>query len=117
MTEFQQQLALLKSAEDFFDFFKVPYESRVLASQRLQIMKRLRCVLAESGLIDPDETAGPVDEVALAEAFRAALIRVYEDCRDGVGGEPPRVRAPDAEEEAAPGFVPLTAIRGVRRKG
>lgn len=116
MTDFQRQLAALKSAEDFFDFFRVPYETKVLASQRLQIMKRLRCVLAESGLFEADEEAGPVDEVAQAEAFRAALVRVYQDCRDGTGAEPPRPRAPAADEDAAPGFVPLTAIRGARRK-
>lgn len=117
MTDFQRQLASLKSAEDFLDFFRVPYESQVLASQRLKIMKRLRCVLAESGLFDPDAGAGTVDEVALAEAFREALVRVYQDCRDGTGGEPPRPRAPAVEEDAAPGFVPLTAIRGRRRDG
>ena len=108
MSDLQDQLDELETAEDFFDFFEVPYESQVMASQRLQIMQRLRRVLADLG------EAGSADPETLAETYRTALTCIYEECRDGTG-RVRRRKLPAADNDApATSFVPLTAIRGRR---
>ena len=116
MSDFHDQLDTLQSAEDFFDFFKVPYESRVMASQRLQIMQRLRCVLRELDLAETGGESGPVDQAALAELYRSTLARIYEECRDGTGPSRRRQQPAETDEAAATSFVPLTSIRSARRR-
>ena len=111
MNDFQDQLDDLQTAEDFFDYFKVPYESKVMASQRLQIMQRLRRVLAELG------EAGVDDPASLAELYRSALMRIYEECRDGTGRVRRRKLSSADDGAAATSFVPITAIRGRRGGG
>ena len=116
MSDFQDQLDALQSTEDFFDFFKVPYESRVMASQRLQIMQRLRCVLRELDATQRDGTGETMDDAGLAEVYRSALTRIYEECRDGTGPSARELRQKKVDDApAATQFVPLTAIRGARR--
>ena len=117
MSDFRDRLEELQSAEDFFDFFRVPYESGVLASQRLQIMQRLRCVLRELDATAAGHADGPVDDAALAEVYRTALARIYEECRDGTGPSARELRQKKVDDApAAIHFVPLTAIRGARRR-
>ena len=122
MSNFHETLEELQSAEDFFDFFRVPYESGVLASQRLQIMQRLRCVLRELDATDIGDKVGghadgPVDDAALAEVYRSALSRIYEECRDGTSPSARELRQKKVDDApAATHFVPLTAIRGARRR-
>ena len=118
MSDFHDQLDTLQSAEDFFDFFKVPYESRVMASQRLQIMQRLRWVLRELDLAETGGDAGAVDQAALAELYRSTLARIYEECRDGTGPSSRQRKQPEPDNaQAASSFVPLTAIRRAGPKG
>lgn len=117
MSDLQDQLDELQSAEDFFDFFKVPFEARVMAAQRLRIMQRLRCVLREVGAAESSAREGVVDEMALAEIYRSSLTQIYEECREGTG---PALRKEQPSEPdqsaAATQFVPITAIRGARRR-
>jgi len=66
-----EQLAKLSSAEDYFRFLAVPYDSAVLNVARLHILRRMGDNLREAGM-EPDE------EKARAY-FRAHLERAYQD--------------------------------------
>lgn len=73
MDELTQRLATLSSAEDFLEFFALPFDQSVVNVNRLHILKRFYQYLrAEQGVADGE--AGVV-----YARYRALLARAYED--------------------------------------
>lgn len=66
---FEDDLADLGSAEDFLDYFGIPYDARVVQVNRLHILQRYHDYLAK-------QEAGKTPEYA---AWRGWLLRAYED--------------------------------------
>lgn len=62
-------LADLASAEDFLDYFAIPYDARVVQVNRLHILQRYHDYLAK-------QEAGKAPDHA---AYRGWLLRAYED--------------------------------------
>ena len=66
---FEEELADLVSAEDFLDYFGIPFDARIVQVNRLHILQRYHDYLAK-------QEAGKEPEYA---AWRAWLLRAYED--------------------------------------
>jgi len=68
-----EALEELSSAEDFLDFFEVPYEPSVVHVNRLHILQRFNEYLSQSAEIIPEI------EDAKREIYRRLLARAYQD--------------------------------------
>jgi nitrogenase-stabilizing/protective protein len=68
-----EALEELSSAEDFLDFFEVPYEPAVVHVNRLHILQRFNEYLNQS----MDKT--PEQEDVKKEIYRRLLTRAYQD--------------------------------------
>ena len=66
---FAEELADLVSAEDFLDYFEIPFDARIVQVNRLHILQRYHDYLAK-------QEAGKVPDYA---AWRGWLLRAYED--------------------------------------
>jgi nitrogenase-stabilizing/protective protein len=73
MDNFHERLKALSSAEDFFTFFAVPSEERVVQVNRLHILKRFYQYLHKA------EGLQGADEVELYRRYRALLTQAYQD--------------------------------------
>lgn len=73
MTDLIAQLKTLSSAEDFFHFFGVPFEERVVQVNRLHILKRFYQYLHRA------EGLAGADDVALFRRYREFLSQAYQD--------------------------------------
>lgn len=62
----------LVNAEEYFEFFKLPYDQQVLNVNRLHILKRFSLSMKEI-----DQTSGLSDEERLSQ-YRSALEQAYE---------------------------------------
>ncbi len=71
-TEFELDLEELSSAEDFLEYFEVPYDPAVVHVNRLHILQRFHDYL------DRQETP-PEDEDALRAIYAQWLERAYQD--------------------------------------
>ncbi|HET9596472.1 MAG TPA: nitrogenase-stabilizing/protective protein NifW [Anaeromyxobacteraceae bacterium] len=67
-------LARIERAEQYFDFFGVAYEPRVLAVYRLRLLKRFGMELAEADAAHPGADRG--EQLLL---YAAALRRVHDE--------------------------------------
>jgi nitrogenase-stabilizing/protective protein len=72
MSTMIQKLTQFSAAEEFLDFFGIPYEQPVVNVYRLHILKRFYQYLRQENL-------GELDEVALFKQYRTLLLRAYED--------------------------------------
>lgn len=63
----------LSSAEDFLDFFAVPYEQPVVHVNRLHILQRFNEYLSQSADMIPE------GDEAKKEIYRRLLTRAYQD--------------------------------------
>ena len=72
MTGLIDQVKQLSAAEEFFDFFQVPYDRHVVAVSRLHILKRMGQYLADQSF------EGMSDDDAFL-AIREVLARAYTD--------------------------------------
>lgn len=63
----------LVSAEDFLEFFDIPFELSVVQVNRLHIMQRYHDYLVKAGALEEHE-----DE-ALYAVYRTLLARAYQD--------------------------------------
>lgn len=72
---FIDDLEELSSANDFLDYFEIPYEPSVVQVNRLHIMQRYHDYLSQAADTMPDEE----DEEALKAAYKALLERAYQD--------------------------------------
>lgn len=101
MKPLRDDLKDLSSAEDFFAYFDVGYEPRVLAASRLHILKRFHDNLGKiAGLDDL-----PLDEQR--RSYRAALEQAYADY---TAAPAVTLGAFPALERVRGAFVPLAAI-------
>lgn len=73
MQDFLQSLKGLSSAEDFLQFFGVPFDQDVVHVSRLHILKRFFQYIRQ-------ETALPLtDQVRMFAVYRTLLMRAYGD--------------------------------------
>jgi len=73
MNELTQRLRELSSAEDFLDFFAVPFDLQVVNVSRLHILKRFFQYIRQEPNLPEDK------DQALYQCYRALLVRAYED--------------------------------------
>jgi nitrogenase-stabilizing/protective protein len=73
MDSLSDRLRALSSAEDFLQFFGIPFDERVLQVSRLHILKRYYQYLHRA------EGLEGLDEVQLFRRYRELLARAYED--------------------------------------
>jgi nitrogenase-stabilizing/protective protein len=108
MTPLARDIEALSSAEEFFAFFGLDYDPRVLAASRLHILKRFHDNLAAvDGLDDLDETAQRA-------AYREQLGRAYATFQTGSALTMrvfPRLREPRGA------FVALSSVRPAPKSG
>ncbi len=104
MTELDDALSELSSAEDFLDYFEVPYEASVVHVNRLHILQRYHDYLERSSDISPE------NESARHVVHRALLARAYQDF---VESTPLDERVFKVLKNAiGETFVPLTHLEG-----
>ena len=77
MNDFALELAELSSAEDFFGYFKVEFDPRVVAACRLHILKRFHDSL---GRIEGLDMLG---DTAKRVVYRQQLANAYADFVSG----------------------------------
>lgn len=73
MTDLTTRLKALSSANEFLDFFGIPYDERVVNVNRLHILKRFYQYLHKA------EGLGALDEVGLFTRYRELLMNAYQD--------------------------------------
>ena len=73
MNTLAQQLKQLSAAEEFLEFFGVPYEQSVVNVSRLHILKRFYQYMRQQRGLDA------LDEIEMFKQLRALLTNAYED--------------------------------------
>ncbi|MDP9902759.1 nitrogenase stabilizing/protective protein NifW [Variovorax ginsengisoli] len=73
MEDFLQQLKALSSAEDFLQFFGVPFDQGVVNVSRLHILKRFFQYIRQ------DTALAQADELQMFTAYRGLLQKAYGD--------------------------------------
>jgi nitrogenase-stabilizing/protective protein len=73
METFLQQLKALSSAEDFLEYFGVPFDQHVVNVSRLHILKRFFQYIRQEQLLTQ------TNEVGLYALYRAQLVKAYAD--------------------------------------
>ncbi len=73
MDGFIQQLKSLSSANEFLEFFGIPYDERVVHVNRLHILKRFYQYLHKA------EGLPGLNEVELFRRYREFLMQAYQD--------------------------------------
>ena len=73
MSTLAQRLSQLTSAEEFLDFFGLPYEQSVLNVNRLHILQRFRQYIRR------EQTEEQMSDVEMFKLMHRLLARSYED--------------------------------------
>ena len=73
MSTLVQRLTQLSAAEEFFEFFGIPYEQSVLNVSRLHILKRFYQYMRQERGLDA------LDELDMFERLRTLLAQAYGD--------------------------------------
>ncbi len=73
MENFLQQLKELSSAEDFLQYFGVPFDQKVVNVSRLHIMKRFFQYIRQQNLLVQS------DELEFFTQYREQLVKAYAD--------------------------------------
>jgi nitrogenase-stabilizing/protective protein len=97
---FEDDLADLGSAEDFLEYFEIPYDARVVQVNRLHILQRYHDYLAK-------QEAGRAPEYT---AWRGWLLRAYEDFV-GSSAQQEKVLAVFRKADGS-SFLPLSSLTG-----
>ena len=97
---FADELADLASAEEFLDYFGIPFDVRIVQVNRLHILQRYHDYLAK-------QEAGKAPEYA---AYRSWLLRAYEDFV-GSSAQQEKVFAVFHKADGS-SFVPLSSLTG-----
>lgn len=74
MNPLLERLTKLSSAEDFLQFFSVPYDERVVHVNRLHILKRFYQYLRME-----ERLREVTDEAEMYQQYRSLLLRAYSD--------------------------------------
>lgn len=111
MNDVLTTLQKLSAAEEFFDFFAIPYEPAVMHVNRLHILKRFNQYMARS--------ERKIEELPTDEQYqtcRELLIKAYEDF---VRSTPAQEKVFKVFQEAEGGQVTLDSLRrrGTLRNG
>lgn len=94
----EDDLAQLASAEEFLDYFDIPFDARIVQVNRLHILQRYHDYLAK-------QEAGKTAEYA---AWRGWLLRAYEDFV-GSSAQQEKVFAVFRKAEGS-SFMPLSSL-------
>lgn len=70
---FEEQLEELESAEDFLQYFELPYDQTVVHVNRLHILQRFHDYLEQG------QGSMPEDEAAKRAVYSRLLTRAYQD--------------------------------------
>jgi nitrogenase-stabilizing/protective protein len=70
---FQDEIEELESAEDFLQYFELPYDASVVHVNRLHILQRFHDYLGNGA------TQMPEDEEAQRAIYKELLARAYQD--------------------------------------
>ena len=73
MSTIAQRLAQLSAAEEFLDFFGIPYEQAVLNVSRLHILQRFYQYMRQEQGLDA------LDEIEIFKRLRTRLAQAYGD--------------------------------------
>ena len=92
----------LESAEDFLNYFGIPFDQKVVHVNRLHILQRFHNYMAKTGGL-------PEDEGARRSAYTALLARAYEDFVNS-DAQTEKVFKVFHMNEPQTAFVPLTSI-------
>lgn len=112
MTGTTPSLDDLETAEDFLNYFEIPYDRHVLNVNRLHILKRFQDYMVEAKV-------DALDDAARHDRMRDLLAKAYEDF---VRSDALTERVFKVHRDAAnrlPGnaaFVPLSQIAGVVKR-
>ena len=98
--DFEDELKELASAEDFLDYFELPYEVEVVRVKRLHILQRFHDYLAQQEAGKPPNYA----------AYRHWLAKAYEDLRHS-DAQTEKVFAVFQRGEGS-SFMPLSQLLG-----
>ncbi len=71
LEEFEDELLDLESAEDFLNYFEIPFEQRVVHVNRLHILQRFHNYLKAATM--------PGDVAGMRATYIAALSQAYQD--------------------------------------
>lgn len=74
MDELTERLAMLSSAEDFLEFFSVPFDRRMVTLGRGHILPRFY-----QNIRRDEALTRHIGSAALYARYRALLVRAYED--------------------------------------
>jgi nitrogenase-stabilizing/protective protein len=97
-----EALEELESAEDFLNYFGIPFDQKVVHVNRLHILQRFHNYMAKTGGL-------PEDEGARRSAYTALLARAYEDFVNS-DAQTEKVFKVFRMNEPQTAFVPLTSI-------
>ncbi|BAL26383.1 nitrogenase stabilizing/protective protein NifW [Azoarcus sp. KH32C] len=97
MSTLTERLSNLSAAEEFLDFFAVPYQQAIVNVNRLHILKRFYQYLRQ------EKTLAASDETELYKRYQGLLARAYDDF----------VRSTPAEEKVFKVFQEAGGARGV----
>lgn len=62
----------LQSAEDFLEYFAIPYDQKIVHVNRLHILQRFHDYISQAGTL-------PENEAELRAVYRDLLLGAYED--------------------------------------
>ena len=104
MSTLIEQIKQLSAAEDFFDFFRLPYDRHVVDVSRLHILKRM------GEYLEAESFAGRSDDDVFL-AVRAVLARAYADFARSSPAEQKVFKVfRDQAARRAGGFVGIDAL-------
>jgi len=102
MNELTQRLMQLSTAEEFLQFFAIPFDEAVVNVSRLHILKRFYQYLHREGGLDA------LDAVALHARYRTLLAAAYDDF---VHSTPAQEKVFKVFQDADGRSVPLASVR------
>lgn len=105
MNDFESDLAELSAAEEFLDYFEIPYQQEVVHVNRLHILQRYHDYLLRG------KDSLPEGEAPLRAAHRALLERAYQDFVDSTPLDERVFKV--LKNAVGQGFVPLSLVGGV----
>jgi nitrogenase-stabilizing/protective protein len=106
MNTLVQRLTQLSAAEEFLDFFGVPYEQAVINVSRLHVLKRFYQYMRQEQGLDV------LDDVAMFKRLRALLAQAYGDF---VRSTPAREKVFKVLQDATSKSVSLDSLRMTMR--
>jgi nitrogenase-stabilizing/protective protein len=102
MNDFTLRLQKLSTAEQFLDFFAIPFDQAVVNVSRLHILKRFQQYLQR------ETDLALLDDGVLFLRYRGLLVQAYDDF---LRSTPARERVFKVLRDAQGASVPLASVR------